>query len=160
MSLIPNDVVRSSTQTSVSRQLQVLAHPLQVRAFASGRKQPRVHDNMITAIATSNQLPNLNAKAGDRIKVKRGFFRNYLMRRKLAVYATPENMALFKVDPEAPVVTKSGVERKRKSAAAVVYDSEHANRISRIVLRLGFESDPIMPDDLVQPVSSRLPFWS
>lgn len=120
--------------------------------FASKRRNKNIHDNMITVVAISDQIPSLNAKSGDRILVKRGYFRNYLQRRKYAVYATPENLSYYDVDLEAAVITKSGDDRKRKTQA-IVYDTEYANRIARCRLRLAFESSPDQPTAVPKPLS-------
>jgi hypothetical protein len=52
-------------------------------------------------IICKQDLPNGKAYAGDVVRVRAGFARNYLIPQKIAMYATPQNFVLLNMkDPE------------------------------------------------------------
>jgi large subunit ribosomal protein L9 len=68
---------------------------------------------------------------GDRVKVKSGFARNYLIPQGKATLATPENIAKFE---------KIRVDLEKKAATELVAAQERAAKLKGAVLRLHAES--------------------
>jgi large subunit ribosomal protein L9 len=75
-------------------------------------------------IILKEDLPDGRGYSGDVMTVKAGYARNYLVPKKMALYATPENFARLGVaDPEAETMEEK---RARLAAEAAVEEDEEA----------------------------------
>jgi len=102
-----------------------LNQPAGARWFASSRLGHRKKKKL--KIILREDVPKLGAP-GDLVEVKRGYGRNYLIPFKKAVYATPENLSLAKLQsPEE-------LEARAAAAAKAKADESARKRIDRIAL--------------------------
>ena len=84
---------------------------------------PRRYGHTVRIILKED-LPDGRGYSGDVMTVKAGYARNYLVPKKMALYATPENFARLGVaDPEAETMEEK---RARLAAEAAVEEDEEA----------------------------------
>lgn len=84
---------------------------------------PRRYGHTVRIILKED-LPEGRGYSGDVMTVKAGYARNYLVPKKMALYATPENFARLGVaDPEAETMEEK---RARLAAEAAVEEDEEA----------------------------------
>lgn len=114
------------TQT---KQQQQSKKPASSARSATRRKKSPTKEKKKIKIILIESVPNLGEK-GEHVRVAKGFARNYLIPKRLAVYATPENIKLYEewtknIDYAAKERAKMLEKAKKKISKIVVEVKRH-----------------------------------